>query len=195
MNPTHTRKTLRRQSRAALWTIQLAVDAVADSVRQLKVLRDQAHRGHRTALATLRRARHHALNDAEMSRVEDGIARFARLADWPATMRVRSRQEHLERPLSEAESREIASLAGSALTLAAGMLDIGEQLDACYGSLAVTAAAVARSAHSKVTYEKHRRRADKLMLRLDQLCSNSQIAWAFVASGGQRRQPPLRTLH
>ena len=194
MTSTHTPKTLLKQSRAALRTIELAVNAVADSVRQLRILRDHVHRGHRTALSTLRMARHHSLNEEDLVRLEGSISRFARLADWPLRMRCRSRQENLERPLSESESRELASLAGSALSLAAGMLDVGEQLDACYGSLAVTAAAVARSAQAKVTHEKHRRRADKLMLRLDQLCGNSQIAWAFVASAPDRHSP-LRTLH
>jgi hypothetical protein len=187
-------KILLKDSRAALWTIQLAVDAVAYSIRQLKLLKDQAHRGHRTALTTLRMARHHSLTDDDMRQVEAGVGRFARLADWPATMRARSRQEHLERPLSDAESSEIASLAGSALTLAVGMLDVGERLDVWYGSLAVTAVAVARSALPKVSYERHRRRADKLMLRLDQLAGNPLIAWAFVASG-KERPSPVRTLH
>src|SRR5262249_41363864 len=108
-------KILLKDSRAALWTIQLAVDAVADSIRQLKLLRDQVHRGHRTALTTLGMARHHSLIDGDREQVEASVGRFARFADWPATMRARSRQEHLERPLSDAESRELTSLAGSAL--------------------------------------------------------------------------------
>jgi len=187
-------KILLKDSRAALWTIQLAVDAVADSIRQLKLLRDQVHRGHHTALTTLRMARHHSLTDGDLRQVEASVGRFARLADWPTTMRARNRHEHLERPLNDAESRELASLAASALTLAAGMLDVGERLDVWYGSLAVTAAAVARSALPKVSCQRHRRRADKLMLRLDQLASNSLIAWAFVASGNDRPSP-VRTLH
>jgi hypothetical protein len=74
------------------------------------------------------------------------------------------------------------------------MLDITEQLDAWYGGLAVAAAAVARSALANVTSQGHRKRADKLMLRLEALCTNTQIAWAFAASGQDRPQPP-RTLH
>ncbi|HEX2337828.1 MAG TPA: hypothetical protein VHI72_15265, partial [Hyphomicrobiaceae bacterium] len=121
--------------------------------------------------------------------------KFARLADWPPTMRVRGRDEHFERPLCDAESRLLANLAGTALTVAAGMLDICEQCDAWYGGLAVTAAAAARAALPKVTSEVHRKRADKLMLRLDQLCANGHIAWAFAAGDEKYRPTPLRTLH
>jgi hypothetical protein len=188
------RKALLKQSRAALWTIQLAVDAVADSIHQLKLLQGHAHRGHRAALVTLRLARHHALKDCDLQRVEDTVGKFARHTDWPAAMRARSRYEHLERPLSDTESRQIANLAGQALLVAAGMLDITEQLDAWYGALAVAAAAVARSALANVTSQGHRKRADKLMLRLEELCTNTHIAWAFAASGQDRPQPP-RTLH
>jgi hypothetical protein len=48
---------LLKQSRAALRTIQIAVDAVADSIQHLKWLQAHAHRGHRAALVTLRLAR------------------------------------------------------------------------------------------------------------------------------------------
>jgi hypothetical protein len=194
MSSGQTRKALLKQSRAALWTIQLAVDAVADSIHQLKLLQGHAHRGHRAALVTLRLARHHALNDCDLQRVEDTVGKFARLTDWPAAVRARSRYEHLERPLSDTESRQVANLAGRALLVAAGMLDITEQLDAWYGGLAVAAAAVARSALANVTSQAHRKRADKLMRRLEELCTNTHIAWAFAASGQDRPQPP-RTLH
>lgn len=195
INAMQARKLRLKESRAALWTIQLAVDAVSDSVRQLKLLRDHVHRGHRTSLATLRMARHHCLNEEDMGRVEESVTKFARLADWPPTMRVRGRYEHFERPLSDAESRLLANLAGTALTVAAGMLDICEQCDAWYGGFAVTAAAAARSALPKVTTEVHRKRANKLMLRLDQLCANGHIAWAFAAGDEKYRPTPLRTLH
>ena len=105
LNAMQTRKLRLKESRAALWTIQLAVDAVSDSIRQLKLLRDHVHRGHRTSLATLRMARHHCLNEEDMRRVEESVTKFARLADWPPTMRDRGRYEHFERPLSDAESR------------------------------------------------------------------------------------------
>src|SRR5262245_35217478 len=194
MNRAQSRRALSKQSRAALWTIQVAVDAIADSIQQLKLLQGHAHRGHRAALLTLRLARHHSLNDCDMLRVEDSVGKFARLMDWPVAMRSRSRYERLERPLSDTESRQLANLAGSALLVAAGMLDITDQLDAWYGGLAVTAAAAARSALAKVTSQGHRKRADKLMLRLEELCGNSHIAWAFAA-GAQERPQPLRTLH
>jgi hypothetical protein len=195
MNPGVKDKTLRKQSRAALWTVQHAVDAVADSVRQLKLLREHAHRGHRDALQTLRMARHHCLDEHDLRRLEESVARFARLADWPAAMRSRARYEHLERPLSGSESRLITNLAGSALTVAAGMLDTCEHLDAWYGRLAVTAAAAAHAALPHVTSEVHRRKADKLMLRLEQLCANHQIAWAFAAGRTHHRQGSPRTLN
>jgi hypothetical protein len=179
MNPGVKDKTLRKQSRAALWTVQHAVDAVADSVRQLKLLREHAHRGHRDALQTLRMARHHCLDEHDLRRLEESVARFARLADWPAAMRSRARYEHLERPLSGSESRLITNLAGSALTVAAGMLDTCEHLDAW----------------PHVTSEVHRRKADKLMLRLEQLCANHQIAWAFAAGRTHHRQGSPRTLN
>jgi hypothetical protein len=194
MKPKGQDKTLRKQSRAALWTIQLAVDAVADSVRQLKILREHALRGHRSALQTLRMARHHCLEDHDLRRLEESIARFARLSDWPAAMRTRARYEHLERPLSGSESRLVTNLAGSALTVAAGMLDTCEQLDGWYSRLAITAAAAADAALPKVTCEVHRRKADKLMLRLEQLRANHQIAWVFVA-GRVHRQASARTLN
>jgi len=194
MKATQTCARALKQSRAALRTIQLAVDTVADSIRQLQRLQDHAHRGHRAALATLRMARHHSLNSNDMSRVEETVGKFARLMDWPLAMRSRNRVEPLERPLSDPESRLLANLAGSALLVAGGMLDITEQLDAWYGPLVVTAAAAARSALPSVTSEAHRKRADKLMLRLEQLCGNTHIAWAFAA-GEELRPTPLRTLH
>jgi hypothetical protein len=194
MNATQTRRAALKQSRAALWTIQLAVDTMADAIRQLQRLRGHAHRGHRTALATLSMARHHSLSGCDMRRVEETVGKFARLMDWPLAMRSRTRFEHLERPLSDAESRLMANLANSALLVAGGMLDITEQLDAWYGGLVVTAAAAARAALPSVTSERHRKRADKLMCRLEQLCANTHIAWAFAVSEGPR-PPPLRTLH
>jgi hypothetical protein len=72
----------------------------------------------------------------------------------------------------------VTRLAGSAIAVSTEMLDIGERLDALYGGLTVTAAAAARSALASVTDETHRKRADKLMLRLDQLCANQRICRA-----------------
>jgi hypothetical protein len=194
MNTTQRRRAALKQSRAALWTIQLAVDTVADSIRQLQRLSGHAHQGHRAALAALSMARHHSLNGCDLSRVEETVGKFARLMDWPVAMRSRARFEHLERPLSDSESHLLANLAGSALLVAGGMLDITEQLDAWYGGLVVTAAAAARSALPSVTSDGHRKRADKLMFRLEQLCANTHIAWAFAVSPEVRRAA-LRTLH
>jgi len=189
-----TKRTELKHSRAALWTIQHAVDAVANSIRQLKTLQGHVYGGYRGALSTLQMARHHSLNDRDLNLVEDCVGKLAQRADWPATMRSRTRHESLERPLSDTESSVVTSLVGSALAVSAGTLDITEYLDALYGGLAVTAAAAARSAYS-VTAETHRKRADKLMLRLDQLCANQRIAWAFAA--GAENQPSIfrRTLH
>jgi hypothetical protein len=103
-----------KRSRAALRTIELAVDTVAHSIRQLKVLRTHMHRGHRRALLALSTARHHSLSEADLGRVEDMVGGYARVADWPANMRSRSPHDHLERPLSEAESTVLAVLAGRA---------------------------------------------------------------------------------
>jgi hypothetical protein len=47
---------------------------------------------------------------------------------------------------------------------------------------------------TKVTSQEHRKRADKLMLRLEELCSNTHIAWAFAAKAEHGPQP-ARTLH
>ena len=184
-----------RHSRAALSTIQFAVDAVAHSVQHLRSLRCHMQRGHHAALTTLRMARHHCLNASDLARVETIVGQYARVADWPGTMRSRNRHEHLERPLSDTESGVLASLAGSALTVAAGALTMWEQLDAWYGGLAVTAAAAARSALPSVTAEAHRRRANKLMLRLEQLCANDHIAWAFAAAVKECEPAAQRTLH
>ena len=194
--PARTRKQQLRHSRAALATIQFAVDTVADSIHQLRTLRRQMQRGHRAALSTLRMARHHCLSEPDLTRVEDIVGQYARVADWPATMRCRNRHEQLERPLSDLESSVLASLAGSALTVVAGALTIWEQLDAWYGGLAVTAAAAARAALPSVTAATHRRRADKLMLRLELLCANDHIAWAFAAAPPKPPEPTVeRTLH
>ena len=184
------RKAHLKRSRAALCTIELAVDTVAHSIRQLKVLRAHMHRGHRRALFALSTARHHSLSEADLRRVEDMVGGYARVADWPANMRSRIPHDHLERPLSEAESTVLAVLAGQALTVAAGALTVCEQLDNWYGGLAVAAAVAGRLALPSVTIEAHRRRADKLMTRLEHLCANDQIKWAFVAAAG--RSPAVR---
>jgi hypothetical protein len=183
-----------KHSRAALWTIQLAVEAVADSVRQLKALQGRVYRGHRAALWALQMARHHSLQNRDQSFVEHGIGKLAERVDWPATIRLRSRREHLERPLSEIESSVVCGLAGSAFVVASGMLDISEQLDAWYGGLVLIAATAARSAVSSVTVEAHKKRAAKLMDRLDQLCRNERIAWVFAA-GSDDPSVAGRTLH
>jgi hypothetical protein len=189
------RRTEVQQSRAALWTIQLAVEAVADSISQLKTLQGNVYRGYRVTLSTLQMARHHSLNDLDLKLVEDCVGKLAQRADWPRTMRSRSRHKHLERPLNDTESRVLAGLVGSALAVAADMLDVGERLDALYGGLAVTAAATARSALPSVTAETHRKRAGKLMLRLDQLCAHQRIAWAFTAGADEQPSTFRRTLH
>jgi hypothetical protein len=185
-----------KHSRAALRTIQQAVETVSHSIHQLKVLRRHMHRGHRKALWALHTARHHSLNDTDIKRVEDMVGGYALVADWPATMRMRNPHEHLERPLNDTESAVLASVAGSALTVAAGALTVCEQLDNWYGGLAVVAAVSARLALPSVTAQAHRRWADKLMIRLEQLCANDQINWAFVAAAGRStavRPPPQRT--
>ena len=189
------RRTEVQQSRAALWTIQLAVDAVADTISQLKTLQGNVYRGYRVALSTLQMARHHSLSDGDLTLVEDCVGKLAQRADWPAAMRSRGRHKRLERPLSDAESSGVTRLAGSAIAVSAEMLDTGERLAALYGGLAVTAAAAARSAFASVTDETHRKRADKLMLRLDQLCANQRIAWAFAAGADEQPSIFRRTLH
>jgi len=199
MKKVQSRRADLKHSRAALRTIQQAVETVTHSIQQLKVLRRHMHRGHRKALWSLHSARHHSLNDNDIKRVEDMVRGYARVADWPATMRTRNPHEHLARPLSDTESTVLASLAGSALTVAAGALTVCEQLDNWYGGLAVAAAVSARLALPSVTEEAHKRRAEKLMLRLEQLCANDQINWAFVAAAGRsapvRPSPQRTTLH
>lgn len=193
-----TRKAELNNSRAALRTIELAVETVAHSIQQLKMLRRHLHQGHRKALSALQTARHHALRDADVKRVEDIIGGYARVADWPAAMRARSPHDKLDRPLSDVESNVLAILAGQALAVAAGALTVSEQIDNWYGGLAVAAAVAGRLALPGVTEKAHRRRADKLMIRLEQLCANDQINWAFVAAAGRSpavRPPSLRTLH
>jgi hypothetical protein len=188
MKKVQSRRADLKHSRAALRTIQQAVETVTHSIQQLKVLRRHMHRGHRQALWALHSARHHSLNDSDIKRVEDMVRGYARGADWP--------DEHLARPLCDTESTVLASLAGSALTVAAGALTVCEQLDNWYGGLAVAAAVSARLALPSVTEEAHKRRAQKLMLRLEQLCVNEQINWAFVAAAGRSaavRPPPQRT--
>ncbi len=192
------RKTELKHSRAALRTIQLAVETVAHSINQVRVLRRHLHRGHRKGLSALHMARHHSLNAADIKRVEAIVGGYAQVADWPATMRSRRRHEGLERPLSETESTVLALLAGQALTAAAGALAVCEQLDNWYGGLAVAAAVAGRLAVPGVTVEAHRRQADKLMTRLEQLCANDHINWAFVAAAGRSpavRPPSQRTVH
>jgi hypothetical protein len=196
MKKAYSRQAERKHSRAALRTIQQAVETVSHSIHQLKVLRRHMHRGHRKALWALHTARHHSLNDTDIKRVEDMVSGYALVADWPATMRTRNPHEHLERPLSDTESTVLASVAGSALTVAAGTLTVCEQLDNWYGGLAVAAAVSARLALPSVTAQAHRPRADKLMIRLELLCTNDQINWAFVAAAGRStavRPPPQRT--
>jgi len=187
-----------QNSRAALRTIQLAVETVTHCIQQLKVLRRQLHRGHQEALSALHAARHHTLNDDDIKRVEEMVGGYAQAADWPATMRSRSPHDDLKRALSDTESNVLAIMAQQALTVAAGALTIGEQLDNWYGGLAVVAAVAGRLALPSVTAKAHRRRADKLMARLEQLCADDQINWAFAAAAGRSpafRPPPLQTLH
>jgi hypothetical protein len=196
MSKAPTRKAALKCSRAALRTIELAVETVTHSIRQLKVLRRHMHRGHREALSALHMARHHSLSDADIKRVEEIVRGYAQVADWPATMRSRRPHDHLARPLSDAESSVQAILAGQALTVAAGLLTVGEQLDNWYGGLAVAAAVAGRLALPSVTVEAHRRRAYKLISQLEQLCANEQIHWAFVAAAGRSaavRAPSQRT--
>ena len=62
----------------------------------------------------------------------------------------------------------------------------------------MAAAVAARLAVPGVTVQAHRRQADKLMIRLEQLCANDHINWAFVAAAGRLRlfEPPSqRTVH
>ena len=125
-----TRRADLKHSRAALWTIQHAVDAVANCVRQLKTLQGHVYGGYRVALSTLQMARHHSLSDRDLTLVENCVGKLAKRADWPATMRSRGRHKRLERPLSDTDSSVVAGLAGSALAVSAEMLDVGERLNA-----------------------------------------------------------------
>ena len=76
MKATQTRRAALKQSRAALRTIQLAVETIADSIRQLQRLQGHAHRGHRDALATLRMARHHSLHGDDVCRLEETVGKL-----------------------------------------------------------------------------------------------------------------------
>jgi hypothetical protein len=175
-----------RQGRAALWTVQLAVDAVADAIRRLDTLRCLVYRTHQAALSTLRTARHHPLKDPDLAPLEDRIGHLANRLDWPQSIRSRTHHhEHLERPLTRAESRVIGNWAGSAFAVTSGMLNVSEQLDAWYAGLVTSAVRAARTASSRVTVEAHKRRAEKLLRRLDQLCADERIAWAFAVPNGE----------
>jgi hypothetical protein len=184
-----------KHSRAALWTIQLAVDAVADGLRCLGALQDQVYRSRCATMGTLQMARHHALKEADLRPIEDRVGQLARRLDWPRSLRARARYEHLERPLGCTESYVIGRWAECALALTMGMLDISEQLDIGYAGLVVSAATAARAAAARVTVEGHKRRAAMLMLRLDQLCADERVAWAFAAPGEDERSMPRRLLH
>ena len=184
-----------RHSRAALRTMQLAVDAVADALRRLGTLQSDVHRSRGAALASLQVARHHSLKDADLHPIEDRISQLARRLDWPRSICGRVHNEHLERPLTDPESHMVGRWAGSAHALTVGMLDISEQLDAWYAGLVVTAAGAARAASCKVTVVAHKRKAAKLLLRLDGLCADERVAWAFDAPGEDEWSISCRTLH
>jgi len=199
MTQSRTKQAELKHSRAALRTIELAVETVAHSIQQLKALRRHMYRGHRQALSALHMARHHSLKDTDNKRVEEMVGGYAQSADWPAMMRSRGSQPQLERPLSDTESTVLAVFAGQALSVATGALTVCEQADNWYGGLAVAAAVTARLALPSVTAEAHQRRAQKLMTRLEQLCGNDHIHWAFVAAAGRspavRPPSPRTTLH
>jgi hypothetical protein len=184
-----------KHSRAALRTMRLAVEAVADALRRLGALQSNVYHSRQAALATLQAARQHSLKDAELGPIEDGIGQLAKRLDWPRSISARVHNEHLERPLTAPESHMVGRWAGSAHVLTVGMLDIGEQLDAWYAGLVVTAAGVARAASCRVTVTAHKRRAAKLMLRLDGLCADERVAWAFDAPGEDDWSISRRTLH
>ena len=113
----------------------------------------------------------------DIKRVEDMVGGYALVADRPATMRMRNPHEHLERPLSDTESAVLASVAGSALTVAAGVLTVCEQLDNSVwrtgsGGSGIRAVGPCRG----VTAQAHRRWGrQSSMIRLEQLCANDQI--------------------
>jgi hypothetical protein len=184
-----------KHSRAALWTIQLAVETAADSARRLGALQDRMFRGHQAALWTLQMARHHSLKGGDLQLVEEGIRRLAERVEWPSSIRRRTRREHLERPLTDTESGVVRNLAASATRVASGMLDISEQLDDWYGGVILMAVAAARSALSGVTVEAHKRRAAKLMDRLDLLCRDERVAWAFTDGLRRSSSHAGRTVH
>ena len=181
-------------SRAALWTIHLAVETVADSVRHLKSLQDHVNRGHHAAVRALQMARHHPLRESDQSLVEDGVSQLLGRVDWPVAIHMQTQRDQLERPLADTESCMVRHLASSAVQLACGTLDISELLDAWYGELVLIAVATARTALPAVTVEAHRRRAARLLDRLELLCADERIAWAFT-EGSRRPSPVGRTLH
>jgi hypothetical protein len=181
-------------SRAALGTIHLAVETVADSVRHLKSLQGHVLQGHRAAVRALQMARHHPLRESDQSLVEDGVSQLSSRMDWSEAIHMQTQREHLERPLTNTESSMVRHLASSAVQLACGTLDISELLDAWYGELVLIAVATARTALPAVTVEAHRRRAARLLGRLELLCGDERIAWAFT-EGSRRPSPVGRTLH
>jgi hypothetical protein len=163
--------------------MQLAVDAVADALRRLSALQDQVYGGHRAALGNLQVARHHPLKAAYLSPIEKCFDHLAKRLDWPRGVRSRAPNEHLDRPLGDRECRMIASWGASAFALTVGMLDIYEQLGDWYADLVVSAAGAARAAAYKVTVKAHKTKADTLLLRLDRLCADQRVAWAFPVPG------------
>jgi hypothetical protein len=117
-----------------------------------------------------------------LRRVEEGVAELAKRLDWGAGSGIRSRYDQLVRPLTSKESSEIKTWAMAAWGITVGMLDLSELLDEWYGKLVVAAAAAARSAFPKVTAEAHRKQAAEFIRRLDQLCTDERIAWAFPST-------------
>jgi hypothetical protein len=185
-------RTSEKQSRAALATIESAVATVAEAVKQLGLLQRDLSRAHRAALESFQVARHHPLTGHHL----EGMERLARtLADrrgGPSAIRDRAANDHLERPLSHSESWQIGRWASSAAVIAAGLPHLGDTVvDEWYGDLVASAADAARSALPKVTVEAHKRRAARLMLRLDHLCSDVRIAQPLAATRADEERVDL----
>jgi hypothetical protein len=151
-----------------------ALVSVADSIELLTKLHDNAHLAYKGALEAFQMARHHPLTAPDLCLIEKRATALADQFDWPASARARGMCPHLERPLTNYESSIITHWGNSAFAITVVLLDVGGLLDGIYGSFVATAAAAARSARSKVTADAHQKRADKLMLRLDQLCAGDR---------------------
>jgi hypothetical protein len=138
-----------KKSRAALSTIQMAVDAVAGAVKEWSALQKHLCRAHQEAVSTFQAIHPQPFKGRET--LEESAGELARRLVWPKCLATRSPHDHPKAPMTFDLVSDTGRWAFSTFMIADCVHVVVRMLDRGFGVLVEDATHAARSELSNVT--------------------------------------------